>query len=285
MINVLLEGLPNRQMEQLQFDEANAKFYTDLPEYARQLNETASGINSIAAGGGFSIPYTFSTTITDADPGAGYLRLNNATQNAATVVRADLTGGDGTLQTAVLDKLDDSNSTVKGQIRLVKLGDPSKWLAFNLISTASPAGYRNFTVVPVGGSSASPFVNGDSIVLFFTRTGDVGTPGTQLRRSATIVSSPTPTPNATNTDVFVVTALAEPAVFGAPTGAPLEGQVLMLRIKDNGTARALAFNVAYRNGTDLVLPASTTAGKWLRLGFEYNLTDAKWDFIGMLNNI
>jgi hypothetical protein len=52
-------------------------------------------------------------------------------------------------------------------------------------------------------------------------------------RVNTIVSSATPTPAGDTTDEFTVTALAVNATFAAPTGTPTEGQVLLIRIKDN----------------------------------------------------
>jgi hypothetical protein len=128
-------------------------------------------------GGGIAIPYTFSTTTTDSDPGAGTLRLNNATQNASTVIRADLAASDAADWTGALDTLDASTSTVKGQIRLSKVGDGSKYIEFNLTARASPSGYRNLTVAVIGYSSANPFSNGDAVVLTFSRTGDAAVSG------------------------------------------------------------------------------------------------------------
>lgn len=130
-----------------------------------------------ATGGAIAIPYVFSTTTTDADPGSGNLRLSNATQDAATVVRADLLASDGSDWSAVLDTLDDSTNTVKGHIRLFKTADPSAWLLFTVSAVAAPSGYRNITVANVGGSSASPFSNADPITLAFTRAGDAGSSG------------------------------------------------------------------------------------------------------------
>jgi hypothetical protein len=134
-------------------------------------------MNSIAAGTAVSIPYTFSTTITDADPGAGILRLSNATQNAATVIRADIAGSDGSTWTSVLDLMDDSTSTVKGLIMLQALADGTKWLMFSVSALASPTGYKNITVANVASSAANPFSNGESLVLKFTRNGDKGDAG------------------------------------------------------------------------------------------------------------
>jgi hypothetical protein len=130
-----------------------------------------------AAGGAVSIGYTFSTTTTDADPGSGKLRLDNATQNSATVIRANLQDSNAADWTSVLSTFADSTNTIKGQIRLVKTSDPTKWLLFNVSSLANPTGYRNVTVAEIGGSGANPFVDGDVISLYFDRAGDAGTAG------------------------------------------------------------------------------------------------------------
>jgi hypothetical protein len=128
-------------------------------------------------GGGISVQYVFSTTTTDSDPGNGTLRLNQATQNTATVIRADLLDVNGTDWTAALATLADSTSTVKGHIRLFSVSDPSHWLLFTVSAVASPTGYKNITVSNVASSSSSPFSNGDAVVLSFTRTGDQGSAG------------------------------------------------------------------------------------------------------------
>lgn len=130
-------------------------------------------IGSIAAGGAYAIPYIFDATTTDADPGAGKLRLSSATQNAATVMRLDVVAA-GQDYTTLIDTFDDSTSAVKGAIRLVKQGDISKWMTFNLTALATPTGYRNLTVVCTDSSAASPFANGDTLMLSFQRTGDKG---------------------------------------------------------------------------------------------------------------
>lgn len=103
-------------------------------------------------------------------------------------------------------------------------------------------------------------------------------------REATVASSATPTPNSDTTDIYTVTALAEAATFGAPTGTPVQGQKLMVRVKDNATARALAFNAIYRASSDLALPTTTVLSKTMYLLFVYNSTDTKWDFLSFLNN-
>lgn len=84
-----------------------------------------------------------------------------------------------------------------------------------------------------------------------------------------------------------ITALAVGDTFGVPTvatGALDDTCQLVIRIKDNGTARALAWNAIFRASSDLALPTTTIVGKTLYLGFKYNVADTKWDLLALLNN-
>lgn len=105
-----------------------------------------------------------------------------------------------------------------------------------------------------------------------------------ILNTVTVASSTTPTPNVDVTDIYTITALAGGATFGAPTGTPVNGQKLVVRIKDDGTARSLAFNAVYRASTDLALPTTTVLGKTMYLGFMWNSTDSKWDLLALLDN-
>jgi hypothetical protein len=104
-------------------------------------------------------------------------------------------------------------------------------------------------------------------------------------RIDTTASSSTPTPTGDASDMYTVTALAANATFAAPSGTPTNGQRLMLRIKDNGTARTLAWNAIYRAGSDVALPTTTTISKTLYVGFFYNSADSKWDLLSVTNGI
>ncbi len=93
-------------------------------------------------------------------------------------------------------------------------------------------------------------------------------------------SSATPTPDVSTTDQYILTALAADATFGIPTGTPTDGQRLLVRIKDNGTARALGWNAIYR-AIGVTLPTTTVVNKTLYVGMIYNSTDTKWDVIAI----
>lgn len=100
-----------------------------------------------------------------------------------------------------------------------------------------------------------------------------------------ITSSATPTPIISSwRNIFVITALAEDTTFAAPSGTPTNGDTLVIRVEDNGTARSLSWNAIYRASSDLSLPTTTVLGKTLYLGFMYNSTDNKYDLLSVLNN-
>lgn len=93
-------------------------------------------------------------------------------------------------------------------------------------------------------------------------------------------SASTITPNGAvnGDDALVVTALAANLTIAAPTGAPVQMQPLIIRIKDNGTARTLTWNAIYR-AIGVTLPTTTVISKTLYVGFLYNATDTKWDCV------
>lgn len=85
-------------------------------------------------------------------------------------------------------------------------------------------------------------------------------------------------------DTFIVTAQAGALKLNNPSGTPVQGEKLVVRIKDNGTARALTYDTQFRASSDLALPTTTVISKTLYMGFMYNSTDTKWDLIAVLNN-
>lgn len=107
-----------------------------------------------------------------------------------------------------------------------------------------------------------------------------GFSGPVIRRIGAITSSSTPTPDADSQDMYTVTALAADATFGVPTGTPVNGQSLLIRILDNGTARALSWNAIYR-AVGITLPTTTVISKTLYLGMIYNSPAGKWDVLAV----
>jgi hypothetical protein len=100
------------------------------------------------------------------------------------------------------------------------------------------------------------------------------------KRVSPNVSPAAPAPNFDTTDIFAISALANAAAFAAPTGTPADGQVLNIRIKDNGTAQALTFNAIYRP-IGVTLPTTTVANKVLYLGGLWNAQDSTFDILSV----
>lgn len=106
-------------------------------------------------------------------------------------------------------------------------------------------------------------------VTFFQRSGTQET-----------TSTATFTINADLQDLGVITAQAAALTIAAPTGTPIQGQKLIFRIKDNGTARAITWNAIFRViGT--TLPTTTVINKTTYVGCIYNSTDTKWDVVAV----
>ena len=102
---------------------------------------------------------------------------------------------------------------------------------------------------------------------------------------STTASSATPTPTGGSLrNLFTVTALATAPTFAAPSGTPANGNRLVIRIKDNGTARALSWNAIYR-AMGTALPTTTVISKTLYLVFIYNSTDSTWDLVGSAQEV
>jgi len=102
----------------------------------------------------------------------------------------------------------------------------------------------------------------------------VSTPSVQF-----FVSSATVTPVFGN-DLVVITAQAAGLTLANPTGSWVQGKDLVIRIKDNGTPRSIAYDTKYR-AIGVTLPTTTVANKTTYLGIVYNSTDDTFDIIGV----
>ena len=121
--------------------------------------------------------YTFSTTTSMADPGAGILRYNHGTVASVTAIAIDDTTADtGNPDIeAWIASWDDSTSTIKGQIRLVEPGTPANYAVFNITGLTNNSGWVQLAVAHV--DSNGTFGNTDSIRVTFSRVGDKGDTG------------------------------------------------------------------------------------------------------------
>jgi hypothetical protein len=78
-------------------------------------------------------------------------------------------------------------------------------------------------------------------------------------------------------DNIFLNSISGPLTISAPTGAT-SGQRLLFRLLDNGTARALTWDAAYRV-VGVTLPTTTTASKTIYVGCIYNAFLSVWDVV------
>lgn len=120
-----------------------------------------------------------------------------------------------------------------------------------------------------------------------TSTSDVlfgGSPnvlGPRPLKTVTAASASELTPDLSTTGQYNYTALAADLTINAPLAwgkCLVDGQELVLRIKDDATPRNLTWNGAYR-AIGVSLPANTTASKTLYVRGRYNIADTKVDIL------
>jgi hypothetical protein len=118
-----------------------------------------------------------------------------------------------------------------------------------------------------------------------TTYGGLGNNAGLLTPRVTIVASATSiTPNIDTTDVVsqANTGAAATLTINAPTGTPVNGQKLIIRMQCTN-AQILSFNAIYRSSTDLGFPATTSgASKYDYLGFIYNAQATRWDMVSKM---
>jgi hypothetical protein len=139
---------------------------------------TISGISNISDPG-TSLPYTFSTTTTDSDPGSGIVRLNNATQNAATEIYIDDEDNDGTNVSGVIGLLAGGNnpSSVLGYVTIRKEFAPENFITMKITTLTSASGYTKLVGTVEASSGATPFSDTDNLYFSIDVSGDKGDPG------------------------------------------------------------------------------------------------------------
>lgn len=96
-------------------------------------------------------------------------------------------------------------------------------------------------------------------------------------RVTTITSSATPTINTDACDAVTITAQAA-AITSMTTnlsGTPTNFQKLLIRIKDDGTARAITWGSSFE-AKGVAMPTTTVISKVLTVGFIYDSVTSKW---------
>jgi hypothetical protein len=100
-------------------------------------------------------------------------------------------------------------------------------------------------------------------------------------RVTSAASASSLTPSVATADIYAYTALAAGLTINAPTGTPVDGDKLIFRFLDNGSAQTLNWNATY-TVIGVTLPTTTTASKTTYVGCIYNANNTRWDVIASL---
>jgi len=103
-------------------------------------------------------------------------------------------------------------------------------------------------------------------------------------RVSSETSSATPTINTDNVDCHSITALAAAITSFTSnlSGTPTNFQKLTIRIKDDGTGRAITWGASFE-AVGVALPTTTVANKRLTVGFLYDTVAAKWGCVASIS--
>ena len=169
-----------------------------------------------AEGNNAGARFNFSTTITDADPGIGNFRFNNAAIASTTVIYLDLQEAGSVDVTAFIDSWDDSTSAVKGYLAIdSNTNADTSFGIFRLNSITTATGYRKLNVTYLSGSGPS---NTEACVLRFFRTGDLGATGPAGPTGPTGLTGPTGPTGAASTVAGPTGPTGAASTVAGPTG-------------------------------------------------------------------
>ena len=141
-------------------------------------NAAGDGLESTdkVPSGGDSTKFTYSTTTTDADPGSGYVRFNNATLASATIAYIDDADAFANDVTAWVQSFDDvsGNSTSRGRIRMYKATNIGVFAVYKINAAITDAtGYTKVPLTYIAG--AGSFSDDDEVFISFVAHGEDGT--------------------------------------------------------------------------------------------------------------
>jgi hypothetical protein len=128
------------------------------------------------------------------------------------------------------------------------------------------------TALGSAANAAAGFITGDGTATLSNKRIDP--------RNVVAASASTLTPDVSVGDIYAYTALAAGLTINAPIGTPTDGDKLIFRLLDNGTARALTWNATY-TVIGVTLPTTTVINKTTYVGCIYNANNTRWDVIAV----
>ncbi|WP_320202804.1 beta strand repeat-containing protein [Agrobacterium rosae] len=130
-------------------------------------------------------PYRWSTTTTDANPGNGLIRANNAALGSATFLYVSKTSYAGSAMATFLLAMATADNAIKGTLILQRVTD-GQTVSFNVTGVTDATGYVKVAVS--GQSGLTAIANNVDLNFLFTQAGNKGTDGSNGAGSGTVTS-------------------------------------------------------------------------------------------------
>ena len=180
-----------------------------------------------------------------------------------------------TMTTALGTKLNSSSYTAADVLaKLLTVDGSTSGLDADLLDGVQGSAYAQLASPVFTGNPTAPTpAAGDNDTSIAT-TAFVRTPSIQ-----SVANGATVTPTFAN-DMVIITAQNTNFTLANPTGTAQDGAGIVIRIKDNGTARTISYGSQYR-AIGVTLPTTTVINKTLYLGMIYNAADTKWDVVSV----
>jgi trimeric autotransporter adhesin len=250
------------------------------------FTQFAAPVNGVSSFNSGTTGFTPNTATTGAVTLAGTLNVLNGGTGQTTYTDGQLLIGNSTGNT-----LNKSTLTAGSGITITN-GSGTINISANASVTSFTAGTTGFTPntattgavtlagtlnIANGGTGNTSFVAAN----IATYTGAETLTNKRINpRFLTSNSAATLIPDISAYDQYNLYAQDQTLTVNAPTGSPVDGNKLMFRILDNGTARTISWNATYTN-IGVTLPTTTTASKTIYVGSIYNATNTRWDVIAV----
>ena len=141
---------------------------------ADRMSEVLTRIEQLLLAEKFVPHQQYRQAYSDADPGTGRFRLNNATLANVTEGYFSAEGLEGSALGGLFDSYDESTSTTKGTLYLLSLDNPANWAVYRLtaVATGGAGSYRKLTLSHIGSEGA--WTQDEEFAHYFLSSGDVG---------------------------------------------------------------------------------------------------------------
>lgn len=190
--------------------------------------------------------------------------LADGTLNSST---AFVFAGHKSGSTIIIDSIAPGYSDVGNTVGQIVVIKPTTFWADNFADFLAINFDDNGSFTSTGGTNIATALSGKSVRM--------------KPRLVTAASTATLTPNIDTANVYELSAQADSLTIANPTGTPNDGDVFIIRIKDNGIARAIGFGTAYTNVSGLDTITATVINKWSYIGIQYNTAATKWHIISI----